>query len=211
VATATGVARLVETHAEPGGHLVHAAKQLVVLRDGTAGVEGQRHGGLRRAGVTLRPPGVAERHHLPGDLHAHARGAHLVLGQMALGDHGRAEAQVVDARSPAQVVGGDVGRRALGAADGRAVLALQPAEAMQDLGDVDVHAADARAGAALGAAPEVVALQRGLNLAREDEAHEAPRATVELATTRAAGRAGAALVASGALGGQPLELIGYGR
>ena len=96
---------------------------------------------------------------------------------------------------------GDVGGGALGAVDA-AVLALEPAQPVQHAGDVDLHAADVGAGAALGAAPEVVALEDGVDLAGQDEPDEPPRPAVELAAAGAARGAGAALVAGRALGGE---------
>ena len=76
-----------------------------------------------------------------------------------------------------------------------AVLALEPAEPLQHAGDVDLHAADVGAGAALGAAPQVVALQHGVDLAGQDQPDQPARPAVELASARAARGAGAALVA----------------
>ena len=56
---------------------------------------------------------------------------------------------------------------------------------VQHAGDVDVHAADRGAGAALRATPEVVALEHGVDLAGEDQPDDAPRAR-----GRARGRSG---------------------
>ncbi len=55
VAAAAGVRRLVEADAEAGGHLVHEAVQLVVLRDRAAGVERQRDAVRRRSFAGRRP------------------------------------------------------------------------------------------------------------------------------------------------------------
>src|SRR5665647_2760593 len=54
MAATTGVRRLVEADAETRGHLVHEGVQLVILRQGTAGVEEQRRRALGgQAGCTL--------------------------------------------------------------------------------------------------------------------------------------------------------------
>ena len=182
--------RLVEADAEPGGHLVHQAR---AARRPAAGRSRRRRAASRRrlatAGLAPRAAALLARRRAAAAGRSSCRPRRRrrrSLGTWPWAAIVTPNCMLSMRGLPAQPLRGDVGRRAFGAAEASPYSRSSWRRRCSDRGDVDLHAADVGTRAALGAAPEVVALQHRLDLAGQDEAHDASRAAVQVATARAA-------------------------